>query len=151
MDRNRLIVFLSIILSVWALLSIYVYRRSSAGLPEGWLRTAFSWGFLLLTVAYPLSRFLERGAHNPIANAGLDALLYLGSLWMAAIVYLLLAILAWDIARLIGHLPPLSGWADSAAWVRAWLRDHALSFVLAIPALGARVERHVHRRRRRSR
>jgi len=120
MDRHRLIVFLSIVLSVWALLSFYVWRRASAGVPEGWMRAAFSWGFLLLSLAYPASRFLERGAHGPVASASMDLALYAGSVWMAAFVYLLLVVVAWDLARALSLLPPLSALADSAAWARAW-------------------------------
>jgi hypothetical protein len=39
---------------------------------------------------------------------------------MAVFVYLLMAVLAWDLARCIGLLPPLARLADSAAWARAW-------------------------------
>lgn len=120
MERHRLIIFLSIVLSVWALLSFYVWRRASAGVPAGWMRAAFNWGFLLLTLAYPASRFLERPAQGPAACAGVDLALYAGSVWMAAFVYLLLAVLAWDLARLLGLLPPFASLADGAAWDRAW-------------------------------
>jgi hypothetical protein len=120
MDRSRLIFFLSVVLCIWALASLYVWRRASAGMPEGWMRAAFNWGFLLLTLAYPASRLLEPSARGRIASASLDVALYAGSVWMAVFVYLLLAVLAWDLARLLGLLPPLAVLADSAAWARAW-------------------------------
>jgi predicted MPP superfamily phosphohydrolase len=120
MDRSRLIVFLSIVLGIWALASLYVCRRASLGLPQGWMRATFVWAFLLLTLAYPASRFLERLAHGPIASAGVDLALYAGSVWMAVFVYLLMAVLAWDLARALGLLPPLARLWPVSAWAAAW-------------------------------
>ncbi len=120
MDRSRLIVFLSIVLGIWTLASLYVCRRASLGLPQGWMRVTFVWAFLLLTLAYPASRFLERLAHGPLAKGAVNLALYAGSVWMAVLVYLLLAVLAWDLARLLGLLPPLARLWPAPAWAAAW-------------------------------
>lgn len=96
-----MIIFLVVALTVYSLLNFYIGRRgwqawTGAGLP-GWF---FFLAFLVLVLAYPLGRFLERGLH---AAAG-GVLLQLGSFYFTVMLYGFLFVLLIDILRLADRL-----------------------------------------------
>ncbi len=96
-----MIIFLTVALTIYTLVNFYIGRRgwqawSGAGLP-GW---SFLGVFLILVLAYPLGRFLERGLH---AAAG-GVLLQVGSFYFAIMLYGFLFVLLVDILRLADRL-----------------------------------------------
>jgi len=95
------IIFLSIVLTVYSLVNFYIGRRgwqawTGAGLP-GWV---FLGAFLILVLAYPLGRFLERGLH---AAAG-GVLLQVGSFYFSVMLYGFLFVFFIDILRVADSL-----------------------------------------------
>lgn len=100
-------IFFGIIFSIHFLVNYYIYSRGIAGL-EGWpqYRTAFRVWMLVMLLAYPLGRFLEKVWYSPV-TVGLH---WTGAFWFAAMLYLVLILVGFDLIRLantvLGFLPP---------------------------------------------
>lgn len=103
----RFVVFFAIVFSVYGAANYYVFVRGRLFFPTGtWAGTIYLPLFLLIALAYPVGRILERY----LTNGATGALVGLGSLWLAALLYFVLALGAIDLirglARLTGfHLP----------------------------------------------
>jgi uncharacterized protein len=92
-----MIVFLVIVLLIYGSINFYILRRTwqaLADLPV--LRWVFFSLFLLLILAYPAGRFLERSLGNSISAA----VITLGGYYLALMIYLLLAAGIIDLLRL---------------------------------------------------
>jgi predicted MPP superfamily phosphohydrolase len=95
------IIFLTIALTIYTLVNFYIIRRgwqawTGIGFP-GWIFLA---ACLVLVLAYPLGRFLERGLR--LSAGGL--LLQVGSFYFAVMLYGFLFVLLVDILRLADRL-----------------------------------------------
>lgn len=91
------IIFISIILSIHFLVNYYIYHRGIQWLetiPS--LKTAFRIVMLVLVLAYPAGRFLERIWYSPVSNT----LHWIGAFWFAGMLYFTLLIFAADIVRI---------------------------------------------------
>jgi predicted MPP superfamily phosphohydrolase len=107
MKAHEIAVFFVIVLTLYALLNWYLFMHGWRALPaDSGLRAPYVAVFLTLALSFIAGRFLERVWLSPLS----DALVWIGSFWIGAIVYFLLAALAVDLIRLanvVGRfLPP---------------------------------------------
>jgi predicted MPP superfamily phosphohydrolase len=70
--------------------------------PDSNLRTAYIIVFWTITCAFAAGRLLERFAPSPLA----DVLVWIGSFWLGAMIYFLIALVALDLMRLANHFLP---------------------------------------------
>lgn len=100
MKNYGFLIFISIILSIHFLVNYYIYHRGIQWLetmPN--LKTAFRIVMLVLVIAYPAGRFLERIWYSPVANT----LHWIGAFWFAGMLYFTLLLFSADIIRIANH------------------------------------------------
>lgn len=96
MKKSQFIVFLTIVLSVYTLVNYYIYITGLNSLPPG-LKTVYSFIFLFLFLSYIAGRFLERKFLNSLSAF----FVWVGSFWLAAMVYFLFFTVLIDLAQLV--------------------------------------------------
>lgn len=97
----RFAVFFSIVLIIYSLINYYILRRGLMALPPG--SNLSTWVIaivIILAASFVAGRFLERVSVNWMTTA----LIWVGSFWLAIMVYLLLQIILIDIVRGIDSL-----------------------------------------------
>jgi predicted MPP superfamily phosphohydrolase len=100
----QLIVFLSIVIGVYSAVNYYIYSRGMAAIPtDANFRSWYPWIFLFLSSSYIIARFLEKVWLSPVS----DALTWIGSFWLALMIYFLLAVVFIDLIRLINYVLPI--------------------------------------------
>ncbi|MCG8582402.1 MAG: metallophosphoesterase [Bacteroidales bacterium] len=100
MKNYAFLIFLGIILSIHFLVNYYIYNRGIQWLetlPS--LKIAFRILMIVMVIAYPAGRFLERIWYSPISNT----LHWIGAFWFAGMLYFTLLIFATDIVRMFNH------------------------------------------------
>lgn len=109
MKLSSFIIFVSIVISVFTLANYYVCIRGLQALPSNfWLRVSYIALFIFLASAYFVSRGVERTELNTLHHI----LYWAGSYWMAALLYLFMAVLLLDMVRLVNlgfHFLPEKG------------------------------------------
>ncbi len=102
------VIFFSIVFLVYFLVNYYIYTRGIKLLPqESEIRTWFTIAFWFIVSTYVLGRFIER-VHLSVVT---DVLTWIGSFWLAVMLYLFLIVLFVDIIRLANyfiHFLPVS-------------------------------------------
>jgi uncharacterized protein len=129
------IIFFLVAFSVYGALNFYVGLRGWQALPDGSpYRILFLILFLFLVLSYIAGRFLERAWHSILS----DALIWIGSYWLAAMVYFLLAALLVDLFRLVYHfIPFLPGpWIDALRQGKIWILGGVMTAVALLLAFG---------------
>jgi hypothetical protein len=107
------LIFFSIVLSVYGLLSYYIYHRGAQALEAlPAFRTWYAVLFLFFSVSYVAARFLERVYIGWLS----DGLTWIGSFWLGAFIYLLLTVLVIDLVRVADWLVPFLPRHDLAVW-----------------------------------
>ncbi|MEO8167614.1 MAG: metallophosphoesterase [bacterium] len=103
MRRRDIIIFFSVVLGLYGLINFYIFSHglSSLGAVSA-VRPWYIGIFLFLSLAYIAGRFLERRSISRLSAA----LIWLGSFWLAAVVYFLLIVLAVDLVRLLDWIIP---------------------------------------------
>jgi predicted MPP superfamily phosphohydrolase len=92
-----MIIFLVIVLLVYGSINFYILRRTWQALADSPVLRWFFFGlFLLLILAYPAGRFLERGLGNSISAI----VITFGAYYLALMIYLLLVAGIVDLLRL---------------------------------------------------
>ncbi|MFZ4059497.1 MAG: metallophosphoesterase [Ferruginibacter sp.] len=98
MKSYQFIVFFSIVLLIYSLVNYYIYIRGMQALPVGMaFRKWYPWIFLFVGASYVIGRVLERIWISPLSSF----FTFVGSFWLAVMVYLLMAVLVIDIVRLV--------------------------------------------------
>jgi len=96
-------VFFSIVLTVYSLVNYYIFSRGLRTFEQGTLlRTFYISGFWLLASTFILGRVLEKVYLSHLS----DLFTWLGSFWLAAMLYLFLAVVLVDIVRLANFFVP---------------------------------------------
>jgi hypothetical protein len=103
MRSVQFLIFFGIVLLIYSLVNYYIYIRGMQALPSGTsFKSWYPWIFLFVSASYVLSRFLERVWISPVSSV----LTFVGSFWLALMVYLLMAVLVIDLVRLILYFLP---------------------------------------------
>ena len=130
-----MILFFVVVFAVHALVNGYIGYRGWQVIPED---PAWRWTYVLLFTFFALSfiagRFLERVWISPVS----EALVWIGSFWLAAMMYLFLAVVLIDLARLLQHffqiIPAQSYEALTAR--RLWVGAGVLALVTILLVAG---------------
>jgi len=103
MKSYQFLVFFSIVLLIYSLVNYYIYIRGMQALPAGMgFKKWYPWIFLFLSASYIISRLMERVWISPVSNV----FTFLGSFWLALMVYLLMAVLVIDLIRIVLYFLP---------------------------------------------
>lgn len=96
--QGMFLVFMSIVVGVTALGNIYIWRLGRWFIPSGTARTVYTAVFVLLAVSYFAGRFGQRllSYENPLPCS----LIWIGSFWIAMMLYLGIATAAVDLSVL---------------------------------------------------
>lgn len=94
------VIFFSLVLIIYSLINYYILRRGlQAFSPDPNARRWIVAVFITVAASFVAGRFLERASVNWF-SAGL---IWIGSFWLAIMVYLLLQILVVDLVRVANH------------------------------------------------
>ncbi len=94
------IIFFAIFFSITGLLSYYVYIRGLQSIPStSSLRTPYTIVFWIVAMSFMAGRLLERSLPTFLA----DFFIWVGSFWIAATLYFLMAVVLLDLLRLSNH------------------------------------------------
>jgi len=109
MKVSAMIIFLTIVLSIYTLVNWYIFSRTSPLFVGSFIKI-FSLKFIFWTIilAYPLGRILERFMGSFFTTS----LIQIGSFWLGAMLYLILFFLLIDIFRMINHWIPFTSLLD---------------------------------------
>jgi uncharacterized protein len=103
MRNIQFLIFFSTVITVFSLLSWYVYSKGIQAFPSGNpYRPWFRYVFLFLSASYFIARFFEK----IWLSIGSDILMWIGSFWLAAFFYFLITALLIDIVRLVNFAVP---------------------------------------------
>jgi len=98
-----MIVFFGIFFTIYGLVNYYIFIRGWQSIPpDSHVRIPYLVLFLFLAGSFIAGRLLERAWLSPVS----DLLVWTGSFWLAAMLYLFLAVLALDLLRLVHHVVP---------------------------------------------
>jgi predicted MPP superfamily phosphohydrolase len=104
MKAANLVVFFAVFFSVYGLLNFYIFLRGWEAIPpDSELRVPYLVLFLFLALAFIAGRFLERAWVSPVSTA----LVWVGSFWLAAMLYFFLAVVLLDLLRLVNYFIPV--------------------------------------------
>ncbi|MGA9121207.1 MAG: metallophosphoesterase [Bacteroidota bacterium] len=106
MKKSAVVIFFSVFFSVYGLLNAYIFVHAWNALGEGGVAKAvFAACFVVLATSFIGGRFLERRWISVVSTA----LIWVGSFWLAAMLYFFLACLLVDLLGLVGLLIPSAG------------------------------------------
>jgi uncharacterized protein len=134
MKKRDIIIFFSVALSVYAAINFYIFLRGWEALPEGSIRSWYCFVFLILSLSYILGRFLERATLSWVSSV----FVWIGSFWLAAMVYFLIAAFAIDIVRLINFAVPFfpSAFLRNPALTNEIVLSSVIAIVFLIVSIG---------------
>lgn len=93
-------IFFGTLFTVYGLINYYIFVRGWQSLPEGSsLRSIYALVFIFLALSFIGGRIFE----NIWLSGASGTLVWIGSFWLAAMIYFLLAILILDFLRLINY------------------------------------------------
>lgn len=134
MKHTAVAVFFTVFFTVYGVVNYYIFVRGWQAIPAGSpLRLPYVLLFLFLALAFIGGRFLERVWLSPV-SAGLT---WTGSFWLAAMLYLFLAVILLDSLRLVHHFVPFFPAALTAAYDEAKFRIFVGVIVLVVLILAA--------------
>jgi uncharacterized protein len=103
MRTTAVIVFLGIAFLIIGLISFYIYIRGLQSIPQdSTLRTPYTIVFWIVALSFFGGRLFERFLPSFIS----DLFIWMGSFWIAAVIYFMLIVISLDLLRLINHLVP---------------------------------------------
>jgi len=103
MRSVQFLIFFSIVLLIYSLVNYYIFIRGMQALPDGMtFKNWYPWIFLFVSASYIFSRFLERVWISPLSSF----FTFVGSFWLALMVYFLMAVLVIDLVRLLIYFLP---------------------------------------------
>ncbi|MBK9290039.1 MAG: metallophosphoesterase [Bacteroidetes bacterium] len=103
----QFLIFFSIVLTVHLLVNYYIFVRGLRTFEQGSLmRQLYVAGFWTLAASFFIGRILERIYLSYLS----DFFTWAGSFWLAAMLYLFLAVFVIDLLRLLNLVVPVLGW-----------------------------------------
>lgn len=125
----QFVIFFSIFFAITISISFYIYIRGLQSIPEGsTLRNAYTIVFWI----FALSFIAGRVARPVLPSFLADLLVWIGSFWLAAMLYFLLVVVALDLLRAVNHFIPFFPSAITADYSRA----KYITSAVAIAAVG---------------
>ena len=113
MKAMSVMLFFGLFFAAYGLINYYIFLHGWQAFPAGSpLRTPYLIIFLFLALAFIGGRFLERVWLSPVS----EALVWIGSFWLAAILYFFLAAVLLDLIRLAHSLIPFYPAAVTSAY-----------------------------------
>ena len=107
MRNITFIIFFSIVLIIYSLINYYIFIRGWKAIPvDSAIRPYYRWGFLFLASSYIIARILERAWLSPLS----DVFAWVGSFWLGFMFYFFLAVVLFDILRLLHLALPVYPW-----------------------------------------
>lgn len=103
MKKSSLLIFLTIVFSVYGLVNLYIFMTGWHAIPVDYL-FFYSILYLFLSSSYILGRILERRSLNLVSGI----FVWIGSLWLAAMVYFLLFSFLLDALRITALIAGIS-------------------------------------------
>jgi uncharacterized protein len=104
MKTSTLIIFISVVLTIYILVNFYIFIRGWQALPQGSaVRKIYLYLFLFVSLSFIIGRFLERYYLSLFS----DILVWIGSFWFAAILYFLFVVIFFDVLRSINVSTPV--------------------------------------------
>jgi predicted MPP superfamily phosphohydrolase len=101
MKTGQFVIFFSIVIAVYGAINFYIYIRGLHALPAcGGYRLWYSLTFWLLAATFIAARILERSWPCGFT----EAITWIGSFWLAAMLFFFLFILVVDVARLLNYM-----------------------------------------------
>ena len=98
------IIFFGVFFSITGLVSFYIYIRGLQSIPpDSSLRIPYTIAFWTIAVSFIGGRVLE----NVLPVILADLLIWMGSFWLGAMLYFLLAVVCLDVLRLVNHFLPI--------------------------------------------
>lgn len=92
-------IFISIFLSIYGSSNYYIFARTVKLLPSGTAKSLLTVLFWVIAASFIVARFGERFLHGKI----MEFLVFIGSFWLAYMLYIFLLIVFTDSIRLINH------------------------------------------------
>jgi len=104
LKTSAFVIFFTIVLAIYGLVNTYIFIRGLQAIPGGscW-RPWYIAGFWLLASAFVIARIMERA--YPCGFTGV--ITWVGSFWLAFMLYFILIALFTDLARMINHFIPI--------------------------------------------
>ncbi|MGA2823991.1 MAG: hypothetical protein ABSE72_10755, partial [Bacteroidales bacterium] len=97
------LVFFSIVLVIYGLINIYIFTRFMQCIPSG--SNVRIWAIIIFWViagSFIVARFLERAYPCDFT----EVMTWIGSFWLGAMAYFIMAVLLVDFARVVNHFIP---------------------------------------------
>ncbi len=141
MKKSAFVIFFTIVFTVYGLVNFYIFITGLRAVPGPYV-AAYVILFLFLSISYLGGRFLERARPSMISSS----LIWIGSFWLAAMVYFLLFVLTIDILRLVNLALPLYPKSlftdyDKTKLIAFIIITLIVSFITALGYLNARSPR----------
>jgi uncharacterized protein len=103
MRTTAVIIFFGIAFLIIGLISFYVYIRGLQSIPQdSTLRNPYTIVFWIVALSFLGGRLFERFLPSFLSHL----FIWMGSFWIAAVVYFLIIVVSLDILRLINHFLP---------------------------------------------
>jgi len=97
-------IFFAIVLAIYASANYYIFIRGWQSIPaDSPQRKYYLVVFLLLSLSFIAGRFLERLWVSWVTNL----IIWVGSFWLAAMLYFFIIIILLDLIRLLNHILPI--------------------------------------------
>ena len=127
MKKSSFVIFFSIVFAVYGAVNYYIFITGWHAIPHrSYTTTVYIMLFLILSLSFIAGRFLERAVLNWFSSL----LVWIGSFWLAAMVYFLLFAVFFDIIRLVNIIFPFYS-------TEPRLKYSELKFLLLIIVLSA--------------
>lgn len=121
MARRSLVVFISIVLTIYGLINTYIFISGWNALPDDppVAHTLYAIVFGVCALSYPGGRFLERSRLSSLSVP----IVWVGAFWLAAMTYFFLLVLGVDLLRLVNLLIPFfpTSLAVATEQTKLWL------------------------------
>jgi len=100
MKNYQFLIFFSIVLAIYTAINYYIYHRTMQAIPpDSGLKTWFKWVFIIVASSYVAGRILEQFDFPTLSNL----FVWVGSFWLAAMLYFFLTVVLIDLIRLANH------------------------------------------------
>jgi predicted MPP superfamily phosphohydrolase len=100
MKALNFIIFFSIFFTIYGLGNYYIYIRGAQAFPPGSsLKTPYIILFLIISSSFVVGRILERFTLSFVS----EVFVWIGSIWLSAMLYFFLMIVFLDLMRLLNH------------------------------------------------